>query len=298
MATALAVALFLALQGAAVGSPAVAAEAVHVVRMGETLTGIGARLGISPKKLAEWNRLADMNRIYSGQRLRLTAPARAPTRATAPAQARERAATQTAAVARTVNREALSSAAPAKLVALTFNGGPEPLLTSAIAKALEAAGVRGSFFLQADRAETYAALVRRLAAAGHEIDSYGWDEPPQATAKGGSPRVSAAAGAAAALRRVSGQPVSFYRPGGHYPGETDRHAAEGAGQTLALWANVVGRPRAVAADAKARLYDGVVLALDGTDPATVESLPALLNELRKNGYRPATLVEVMRRGAP
>lgn len=42
---------------------------VYVVKPGDTLSGIGARLGVSWPRLAQLNGLADPNRIYPGQRL-------------------------------------------------------------------------------------------------------------------------------------------------------------------------------------------------------------------------------------
>lgn len=43
---------------------------VYTVRAGDTLSGIGARLGVSWPRLAQLNGLADPNRIYPGQKLR------------------------------------------------------------------------------------------------------------------------------------------------------------------------------------------------------------------------------------
>lgn len=43
---------------------------VYVVKSGDTLSGIGARLGVSWPRLAQLNNLSDPNRIYPGQKLR------------------------------------------------------------------------------------------------------------------------------------------------------------------------------------------------------------------------------------
>jgi membrane-bound lytic murein transglycosylase D len=61
-------------------SPAPASAAggrTHVVRRGETLSGIARRYGISQAKLREWNGLNQAGHIRAGQKLRLSAPARA-----------------------------------------------------------------------------------------------------------------------------------------------------------------------------------------------------------------------------
>jgi soluble lytic murein transglycosylase-like protein len=48
-----------------------AAEPTVVVQPGDTLTSIARRHGVSVRRLAELNDLADLNRIFSGQRLRV-----------------------------------------------------------------------------------------------------------------------------------------------------------------------------------------------------------------------------------
>jgi LysM repeat protein len=68
MAGALAVALLAGMLGT---PPAIASDRVVVVRAGETLSGIAARHGTTVERLVELNHLADPNRIYVGQRIRV-----------------------------------------------------------------------------------------------------------------------------------------------------------------------------------------------------------------------------------
>jgi len=58
---------------APLGSRATAADRFVTVRAGDTLSGIAARHGVSERRLVRLNDLADPNRIYVGQRLRLPA---------------------------------------------------------------------------------------------------------------------------------------------------------------------------------------------------------------------------------
>ena len=50
------------------------AKAVHVVRPGDTLYSIARANNIDYRQLARWNNIRDPNRIYVGQRIRLTPP--------------------------------------------------------------------------------------------------------------------------------------------------------------------------------------------------------------------------------
>jgi LysM repeat protein len=55
-------------------APAPAAS-VHVVKAGDTVWRIAWQYGVSPKQLARWNGLERPDRIFPGERLRVTVPA-------------------------------------------------------------------------------------------------------------------------------------------------------------------------------------------------------------------------------
>lgn len=59
--------------GLTAGSEAASRPRTHLVRRGDTLSGIAARYGLSQEQLRQWNRLTG-DRVLTGQRLRLTAP--------------------------------------------------------------------------------------------------------------------------------------------------------------------------------------------------------------------------------
>lgn len=56
------------------GAPPAAAAGEYVVRPGDTLYSIATRHRLAPTDVARWNRLANPDRLYVGQRLRLTPP--------------------------------------------------------------------------------------------------------------------------------------------------------------------------------------------------------------------------------
>lgn len=55
--------------------PSAKVPAQHIVRAGDTLHSIAWRYRLDYRQLARWNRLANPNLIYVGQKLRLSAPA-------------------------------------------------------------------------------------------------------------------------------------------------------------------------------------------------------------------------------
>ncbi|HUF06504.1 MAG TPA: LysM peptidoglycan-binding domain-containing protein [Candidatus Binatia bacterium] len=74
--------------GPILGAVAMASDPTVVVRPGDTLTGLSKRHNVSIRELVDLNGLADPNRIYAGQHLRIATPAAAtPAPAPAPAAA-------------------------------------------------------------------------------------------------------------------------------------------------------------------------------------------------------------------
>jgi peptidoglycan/xylan/chitin deacetylase (PgdA/CDA1 family) len=59
-------------------------------------------------------------------------------------------------------------------VSLTFDDGPDPDQTPRVLDILAAHGVKATFFLIGERAERAGALVRRIAAAGHDLGNHTW----------------------------------------------------------------------------------------------------------------------------
>src|SRR5690242_12331591 len=61
-----------------------------------------------------------------------------------------------------------------RVVALTFDDGPNPDATAAILDALGERGIKGSFFILGRHAERWPALVRRIAEEGHTVCNHGY----------------------------------------------------------------------------------------------------------------------------
>ncbi len=57
-------------------------------------------------------------------------------------------------------------------VALTFDDGPDPVLTPWILKALDAAGAQASFFCVGEKARRHPGLIRAIRDAGHSIENH------------------------------------------------------------------------------------------------------------------------------
>ncbi|MFS8201188.1 bifunctional polysaccharide deacetylase/glycosyltransferase family 2 protein [Streptomyces sp. CWNU-52B] len=71
-----------------------------------------------------------------------------------------------------INRDGVRTASmPARTVALTFDGGPDPVWTPRLLDLLKQRQARATFFLLGSQAARHPDLVRRIRAEGHEIGS-------------------------------------------------------------------------------------------------------------------------------
>jgi peptidoglycan/xylan/chitin deacetylase (PgdA/CDA1 family) len=59
-------------------------------------------------------------------------------------------------------------------IGLSFDDGPDPVVTPRVLELLARAGVRATFFVTGEAADAHPDLVRRTIAAGHEVGSHGY----------------------------------------------------------------------------------------------------------------------------
>jgi peptidoglycan-N-acetylglucosamine deacetylase len=191
-------------------------------------------------------------------------------------------------------------AAPPGTVALTFDDGPHPQGTPAVLDALAAAGAVATFFLVGEQVERNRALAAEIAAAGHGIAVHGFRHrlllrrPPAAVARDpehAAETIAAATGAVPALHRP---------PFGIYSWPALRAVRE-RGWTPLLWSRWGHdwRARATAAsiatEVAGELRSGDVLLLHDADHysargswrATAAAVPRVLEEIERQGLRPA-----------
>jgi peptidoglycan/xylan/chitin deacetylase (PgdA/CDA1 family) len=66
-----------------------------------------------------------------------------------------------------------------KIIALTFDDGPDPRMTPTVLDILKAKRVKATFFLQGQHVELYPDLVRRTVNEGHRLAGHSYSHPHQ-----------------------------------------------------------------------------------------------------------------------
>lgn len=190
-------------------------------------------------------------------------------------------------------------------VALTFDDGPSPDYTATMLTTLEQTHTPATFFLVGTNVQKYPALVRREAGDGFTLGIHTWDHPDMTTL---SPqqRVWELATTAQAIRAVLGADycLPFWRPPFGAYNQVVVTQARALGLSTVTWGidpkdwsnpGVNTIVNYVLADA----YPGAIILLhDGYSGRlqTAQALPLIIKGLKRLGYVPVTLAQLVAGG--
>ncbi|KGF70803.1 polysaccharide deacetylase [Hoeflea sp. BAL378] len=182
-----------------------------------------------------------------------------------------------------------------KEVILTFDDGPIPAKTDRILATLRHYGVKATFLMVGQMAVHYPAIAQRVAAQGHSIGGHTYNHASLA-GRGYTQALTDIANGNAAVARVTGAPVGFFR----FPYLADtaalRQAASARGLVI-LDVDIDTKdyfklsPETLAANTMARVRakrKGIILMHD-IHGRTADMLPLLLSELKAGGYKVVAL---------
>jgi peptidoglycan/xylan/chitin deacetylase (PgdA/CDA1 family) len=152
-----------------------------------------------------------------------------------------------------------------RVIALTYDDGPDPERTPGVLDALAEAGAVATFFVLVDWAEEHPDLIRRIAADGHEIGLHGEDHTRLITLPVWQALRRIRRGRRR-LEELTGQPVTLFRPA--YGAQTVAQAVgtRASGLEVVLWTAWArdweeASPADVAARAFSALHTGGFLLL-------------------------------------
>jgi peptidoglycan-N-acetylglucosamine deacetylase len=197
----------------------------------------------------------------------------------------------------------------AKAVALTFDDGPNPKTTRKVLQILARGGHKATFFVVGKKALEHADVLREIHAAGHEIGLHGHRHDRLYSLKTPKYVVADIARAQSAVEQSTGLRPTLFRPPVGYVSSRTAAGAKRAGVRTVAWSarGVDGLgfadPDRVYQRIERKLVDGAIVLLhdsaerDDFEPASVEILPRLLEEIEERGLRTVTVSELLD-GAP
>jgi peptidoglycan/xylan/chitin deacetylase (PgdA/CDA1 family) len=191
-----------------------------------------------------------------------------------------------------------------KVVALTFDDGPDPVHTPQVLKLAREKGIKLTFFLVGSQVRRYPDLARQEMAAGHAIGNHTWDH--RLMTRETETEVQAEIERCQdEIQKVCGQRTRLLRPPwGQWDGNT-LLGAHALGYRIVLWSMTLNYESAKTARDKAErilrnIRPGmIILAHDGqlSGPGDLRvimrALPILVDGLRHKGYRFVTVPELL-----
>lgn len=187
---------------------------------------------------------------------------------------------------------------PKKLLALTFDDGPDPEVTPKILDTLKEYNAHATFFVLGSYAERHPDLVRRIVGEGHAIGNHSWSHAKKFSAAEAHNELH---NTAAAIEKFGGLPTKLFRPPYGLTKSKYSELALQDGYTGVLWTISSADSRPISADVIAHNVaytpnpGDIVLMHDGPGhSATADALPIILAKLEKDGFEFVPLPELLR----
>jgi peptidoglycan/xylan/chitin deacetylase (PgdA/CDA1 family) len=188
-----------------------------------------------------------------------------------------------------------------RVVALTFDDGPNPDATPRVLDALAARAVKATFFVLGRHADEWPDIVRRVADEGHTIGNHGWHHRKLHLRGPGYVRRDLTMGTES-IKRASGVMPKLFRAPHGFRSPWVSSIAASLGQRTVGWSRGVWDSARPGADAIVRrtvegtrpgrimlLHDGDGYDMHGDRTQTAAAIPRILDELLGQGYSFATI---------
>lgn len=175
-----------------------------------------------------------------------------------------------------------------KRVALTFDDGPDPRHTPLLLDTLDRLKIPATFFIVGKQAALYPDIVRRMAAAGYEVENHTWNHR-NLTKLSSAEALRELAATKRLIAGLTGRPTQFFRPPGGNIGKAAHLAGRTLGMPAAMWTFASGKSEGLPVEdmvprfVKAAKPGSIYLIHNGTQKIE-ELLPQVVKALQAKGY--------------
>ncbi|MEH2171525.1 polysaccharide deacetylase family protein [Nostoc sp.] len=186
-----------------------------------------------------------------------------------------------------------------KVIALTFDDGPWPQTTEQVLDILKSNNIKGTFFVVGQNLKNYPELGKQIVAQGHVIANHTWHHwyhflNPQAAAFEIDRTEDL-------IYQVTGVKTNLFRPPGGFLHNGLAAYAKGQKYAVVMWSadstdyKQPAVPKLIDNVIKDSKPGGIVLMHDGggNRSRTIQALPEIISNFRKQGYRFVTVPEIL-----
>lgn len=181
-----------------------------------------------------------------------------------------------------------------KLIALTFDDGPDATTTPTLLNSLEKDNVNVTFFEIGSSIAGNEAILKRETADGDQICSHTWTHP-QLTSLSSAAANLEITRAANLITQVTGQDWPFYRPPYEAVNQTVLNSVNMSAVNYDVdtedWRDSTSAP--VYAAAMAGAHDGAIVLMHDIHPWSVAAAPQVIDSLKAQGYTFVTVSQLI-----
>ncbi|HHV15092.1 MAG TPA: polysaccharide deacetylase family protein [Gelria sp.] len=193
-----------------------------------------------------------------------------------------------------------------KVVALTFDDGPEPKFTPMVLDVLKNHDARATFFIIGKKAESNPQILKRMAAEGHEIGNHSYRHPDFNKLKKDA-QLEEINKTTSIIKRLSGQNPVLLRPPGGYLSYDLVEMTKKQNLTIAYWTYQQDskdwrngtKPSTIAGHIIKNIQPGQIIILHDGCPnggATARAVDMIITQLKEDGYTFVTMSELIKMG--
>jgi peptidoglycan/xylan/chitin deacetylase (PgdA/CDA1 family) len=186
-----------------------------------------------------------------------------------------------------------------KIIALTFDDGPDPVITPQILRSLRKQNAKATFFMLGANAKRYPKLVKQIAAEGHSIGNHTWSHPANPSYPRASHELERTS---KILKSILGYTPQIFRPPYGLQTSSLTRVAKADGYSVILWnmSSADTATKSAAAVVRNSVNSprpgSIVLFHDAIGKQhTATAMPTVLQQLKKRGYRFVTVPTLLRR---
>ncbi|MGG1660545.1 polysaccharide deacetylase family protein [Brevibacillus sp. NRS-1366] len=191
-----------------------------------------------------------------------------------------------------------------KVIALTFDDGPDPTYTPQIAQLLKQYNAKATFFVVGSRVNKFPEIARQLSKDQHELANHTYSHPDMRKISSAKLKEEIIKTQEAIFQSTGVNPELFRPPGGYYS-ESVVDIARQAGELVIMWSwhqdtrdwSDPGVKKIVNKVLNNARNGDIVLFHDygGNRKQTIQALKQILPQLQKRGYQFVTVSELMKR---
>lgn len=181
----------------------------------------------------------------------------------------------------------------AKVVALTFDDGPHPEVTTEILNILDRYNAKATFFMVGERVQYYPKTVRDVFARGHEIGNHTWSHSNLTELKEGEVEEEITYTNEAVYRIIGKKPAVFRPP----YGSLNDLIRQQIKMKIVLWSADTFDYKSKDADlileeVSNKVHDKAIILMHDIYPSTADGLESVLQYLQEQGYTFVTVSEL------